>query len=80
MIHTQSNFLALLHWLNTALTNLKLFTIFLITGPAAVCRCVLHNKNEPQLAKLGECPLDPGGYFVIRGTEKVSGGGHVRFP
>ena len=36
-----------------------------------VCRCVLHGKNEQQLAKLGECPLDPGGYFVIRGTEKV---------
>lgn len=34
-------------------------------------RCVLHGKNEAELAKLGECPLDPGGYFVIRGTEKV---------
>ena len=31
----------------------------------------MHGKNEQQLAKLGECPLDPGGYFVIRGTEKV---------
>ncbi|KAK9863929.1 hypothetical protein WJX84_000632, partial [Apatococcus fuscideae] len=34
-------------------------------------RCVLKNKNEEQLAALGECPLDPGGYFVVKGTEKV---------
>jgi hypothetical protein len=35
------------------------------------CRCVLYNKDEPRLSKLGECPLDPGGYFIVRGTEKV---------
>ncbi|CAK9196787.1 unnamed protein product [Sphagnum troendelagicum] len=35
------------------------------------CRCVLSGKNEAQLAKAGECPLDPGGYFVVKGTEKV---------
>mmetsp|Transcript_18127 Transcript_18127/g.33118 ORF Transcript_18127/g.33118 Transcript_18127/m.33118 type:complete len:1156 (-) Transcript_18127:48-3515(-) len=34
-------------------------------------RCVLYGKNESELAKLGECPLDPGGYFVVKGTEKV---------
>lgn len=34
-------------------------------------RCVLHGKTEEELARLGECPLDPGGYFVVRGTEKV---------
>ena len=34
-------------------------------------RCVLHGKSEKELAALGECPLDPGGYFVVRGTEKV---------
>jgi len=33
--------------------------------------CVLANKNEKQMARLGECPLDPGGYFVVKGTEKV---------
>ncbi|CAN7124374.1 unnamed protein product [Brassica rapa subsp. narinosa] len=35
------------------------------------CRCVLHGKDEEELARLGECPLDPGGYFFIKGTEKV---------
>ncbi|KAI3843089.1 hypothetical protein MKX03_018344 [Papaver bracteatum] len=35
------------------------------------CRCVLNGKDEDELARLGECPLDPGGYFVVKGTEKV---------
>ncbi|KAL2915844.1 DNA-directed RNA polymerase III complex subunit Rpc2 [Polyrhizophydium stewartii] len=34
-------------------------------------RCVLNNKSPDEVAKLGECPLDPGGYFIIRGVEKV---------
>ncbi|XP_056696282.1 DNA-directed RNA polymerase III subunit 2 [Spinacia oleracea] len=34
-------------------------------------RCVLYGKDETELAKLGECPLDPGGYFVVKGNEKV---------
>ncbi|PXF47951.1 DNA-directed RNA polymerase III subunit RPC2 [Gracilariopsis chorda] len=33
--------------------------------------CVLKNKSDRELAKLGECPLDPGGYFVVKGAEKV---------
>ncbi|XP_051121489.1 DNA-directed RNA polymerase III subunit 2 isoform X2 [Andrographis paniculata] len=33
--------------------------------------CILHGKDEEELARLGECPLDPGGYFIIKGTEKV---------
>jgi DNA-directed RNA polymerase III subunit RPC2 len=32
---------------------------------------VLTGKNEEELARVGECPLDPGGYFVVKGTEKV---------
>ncbi|RZC72635.1 hypothetical protein C5167_048115 [Papaver somniferum] len=35
------------------------------------CRCVLNGKDEEELARLGECPLDPGGYFVVKVTEKV---------
>jgi len=31
----------------------------------------LKGKTEAELAKMRECPLDPGGYFVVRGTEKV---------
>lgn len=34
-------------------------------------KCVLTNKSEAQLAAMSECPLDPGGYFVVKGTEKV---------
>lgn len=34
-------------------------------------RCVLTGKSEEEMARMLECPLDPGGYFVVRGTEKV---------
>ncbi|KDN36391.1 beta and beta-prime subunits of DNA dependent RNA-polymerase [Tilletiaria anomala UBC 951] len=34
-------------------------------------KCVLAGKTEKELAQLNECPLDPGGYFVVKGTEKV---------
>lgn len=33
--------------------------------------CCLHNKSAPEMAALGECPLDPGGYFIVKGTERV---------
>lgn len=33
--------------------------------------CVLHGKSEYELSKVNECPHDPGGYFVVRGAEKV---------
>jgi DNA-directed RNA polymerase III subunit RPC2 len=34
-------------------------------------KCVLAGRTEKQLARMLECPLDPGGYFVVKGTEKV---------
>lgn len=34
-------------------------------------KCVLSNKNEEEMAKAQECAHDPGGYFIIKGTEKV---------
>lgn len=33
--------------------------------------CVLNNKSHFELAKMNECPHDPGGYFVVNGQEKV---------
>ncbi|XP_033118006.1 DNA-directed RNA polymerase III subunit RPC2-like [Anneissia japonica] len=33
--------------------------------------CILAGKTQSELAKLNECPLDPGGYFVVKGVEKV---------
>jgi len=34
-------------------------------------KCVLHNQSWSQLEALKECPHDPGGYFVVKGVEKV---------
>ncbi len=33
--------------------------------------CVLNDKDENELAELGEDHNDPGGYFIINGTERV---------
>jgi DNA-directed RNA polymerase III subunit RPC2 len=34
-------------------------------------KCILFGKNEKQFVFFKECPLDPGGYFIIKGSEKV---------
>ncbi len=34
-------------------------------------KCVLRNKTPAELAKMQECLYDPGGYFIVRGAEKV---------
>lgn len=33
--------------------------------------CNLFGKSHDELARMRECPLDPGGYFIIKGVEKV---------
>ena len=33
--------------------------------------CVLHNYSPPKLVEHGEDPNDPGGYFIINGSERV---------
>lgn len=34
-------------------------------------KCVLRGKSETELAAMKECPHDPGGYFIVKGVEKV---------
>ncbi|KAJ3042341.1 DNA-directed RNA polymerase III core subunit ret1 [Rhizophlyctis rosea] len=34
-------------------------------------RCILYNKGAAECVDLDECPLDPGGYFVINGVERI---------
>jgi len=34
-------------------------------------KCLLTGKTHRQLARMKECPHDPGGYFVVKGVEKV---------
>lgn len=33
--------------------------------------CILNAKPQALLERMGECPQDPGGYFIIDGAEKV---------
>lgn len=33
--------------------------------------CLLSGLTDRDLTELNECPLDPGGYFVINGSEKL---------
>lgn len=34
-------------------------------------KCVLNGRSESEMAWLNECAVDPGGYFIVRGQEKV---------
>ena len=34
-------------------------------------KCILSHKSVDELAALKECPYDPGGYFIVKGVEKV---------
>jgi DNA-directed RNA polymerase III subunit RPC2 len=35
------------------------------------CRCNLYGKSAEEVTRMKECPLDPKGYFVVKGVEKV---------
>jgi DNA-directed RNA polymerase beta subunit len=34
--------------------------------------CHLHGLSDEEAAKKGHCAFDAGGYFIIKGSEKVS--------
>ncbi len=34
-------------------------------------KCILNGKSPSELAALKECEHDPGGYFIVKGNEKV---------
>ncbi len=34
-------------------------------------KCILNGRSDAELARMGECPCDPGGYFIVKGQEKV---------
>ena len=34
-------------------------------------KCVLTGRSEAEMGLLNECSVDPGGYFIVRGQEKV---------
>lgn len=34
-------------------------------------QCMLHKLDPIKLSELGECPYDHGGYFIIKGKEKI---------
>lgn len=52
----------------TVLENLSFFRMPIMLRSS---NCVLNGKSPAEMAKLNECPMDPGGYFITRGTEKV---------
>eukprot|EP00915_Cephaloidophora_sp_WS-2016_P005725 GHVH01007596.1.p1 GENE.GHVH01007596.1~~GHVH01007596.1.p1 ORF type:complete len:1177 (+),score=148.22 GHVH01007596.1:181-3531(+) len=33
--------------------------------------CILSGKHDQELMREGECPMDPGGYFIVKGNERV---------
>ncbi|CAD6187826.1 unnamed protein product [Caenorhabditis auriculariae] len=55
--------------------NQRVFKKDLIIGRMPIMlrssKCILRDLAEEELARVQECPYDPGGYFVVKGSEKV---------
>ena len=59
------------YWRSKRVVRCKGVVIARIPMMLRSSRCILTGKSEEELAALQECPLDPGGYFIVNGTEKV---------
>lgn len=50
-------------------------TYYIVSGKIPIMLrstyCLLNGLTDRDLTELNECPLDPGGYFIINGSEKV---------
>lgn len=56
--------------------SLNIFVFIFIKGRMPIMlkssNCILSTcRNHIEMAKYLECPLDPGGYFIVKGQEKV---------
>ncbi|CUE72376.1 DNA-directed RNA polymase III, putative [Bodo saltans] len=49
-------------------TDIKIGTIPIMLKSQS---CNLHGKRKEDIVQMRECVLDPGGYFIIKGVEKV---------
>jgi DNA-directed RNA polymerase II subunit RPB2 len=59
------------HWDGEVVSTREGVCIGMIPTMLKSRNCILHNKSPQQLAQYGEDPNDPGGYFIVRGDEKV---------
>lgn len=59
------------YWRGTKIIRRKNIIIGRLPVMLRSSRCILSKKKENEMADVRECPLDPGGYFIVNGTEKV---------
>ena len=55
----------------TTIKNFERVNIGLIPIMVKSKLCILNGLDDSRLNELGECPYDKGGYFIIRGKEKI---------
>lgn len=59
------------YWNGTNVVRYPRVTIGWMPVMLRSCLCVLNGKSDEELERLGECVYDPGGYFIVKGTERL---------